>query len=398
MRIAAAFVLLLCAAGAAYGEDVMERGAPADRSLEERLKEKARSLFGSDIRYVLAGYLQADALFTRKELAGEEKDTFLSSAIPFGAAGSDARLGVRASQFNALFQTPSWGGVQGLVQADLFAYEEGARLNFTQVAVRFGEWLTVGKTYSTFMDDENWPGTIDYNGPSGAVFARQMVLRGSLPLGEKLRIEAALEDPQAEASAGGPNFSVASSAERPDFVARLRFAGERLNAQVAGLSRSVTYTAQAGPAAAASRGISGKAINLSAGLKVGEEDRLLAQWNRGEGISRYFNDGISGLGAVFDAGGRLEPLELTGLYLYYERQWAARWKSVVGVSELRTDSEGLRPAGDLTRLRYASASLLHRLKPDLFVGAELLWGKATRQDGAEAGDSRLQLTARYLIY
>jgi len=33
--------------------------------------------------------------------------------------------------------------------------------------VRLGEWLTVGNTYSTFMDDEAWPATLDYNGPSG---------------------------------------------------------------------------------------------------------------------------------------------------------------------------------------------------------------------------------------
>ncbi|HEX6691723.1 MAG TPA: DcaP family trimeric outer membrane transporter [Burkholderiales bacterium] len=396
MRLAASLLALL-AAGAAHADDAMERGAPADRSLEERLKEKARTVPGSDVQYLFAGYVQLDALFTKKKLTGDEEDTFLASAIPFGDAGSDARLGVRASQFNALLYKPTaWGGVRALVQADLFAYEEGAKLNFTQAAVRFGEFLTVGKTYSTFMDDEGWPGTIDYNGPSGAVFARQVVVRGSVPFGDKLRAEVAFEDPAAEASAGGPNFSVSSAAERPDFVARLRFAGERLHAQVAGLSRSVTYTAQAGTSA--SRKVSGEGVSLSGALQIGEEDRLLAQWNQGKGISRYFNDGVSSIGAVFDDGVRLEPLELTGWYLYYERQWAARWKTVAGFSELRTDSEGLRPAEDLTRLRYASASLLHKLKPDFFVGAELLYGKAKRQDGVEASDSRLQITARYLIY
>jgi hypothetical protein len=31
-----------------------------------------------------------------------------------------------------------------------------------------------------------------------------------------------------------------------------------------------------------------------------------------QGVSRYFNDGLSGLGTVYDAGGRLEPLRLIG--------------------------------------------------------------------------------------
>jgi len=394
----AAVLLALFAAAAAADEAALERGAPADRSLEERLKEKARTIPGTDTRYLVAGYVQLDAHWTRRELAGDEKDAFLASAIPFGAAGSDTRLGIRASQINALFHSPtSWGGVRAIAQADLFAYDEGARPNVTQLAARFGEWLTVGKTYSTFMDDENWPTTVDYNGPGGAVFSRQMVVRGSLPLGDKWRVEAALEDPQAEASAGGPGFAVSSSAERPDAVARVRFGGERLTAQVAGLSRSVTYAAQ-GAGAGASRKLSGRGISFSGGLQVGDEDRLLVQWNRGEGISRYFNDGLSGLGAVFDEGGSLQPLQITGAYLYYERKWAARWRSTAGLSELRTDSEGLRPADDLKRLRYASVNLVHRLGANLLVGVEALWGQSTRLDGIQSSDSRLQVSARYLVY
>jgi hypothetical protein len=102
---------------------------------------------------------------------------------------------------------------------------------------------------------------------------------------------------------------------------------------------------------------------------------------------------------VFDAGsGTLEPLALTGMYLYYERKWAARWSTTAGVSELRTNSEGRRPADDLKRVQYASANLVHRLGTDLYLGAEILWGTAQRQDGVQASDSRVQLTARYLVY
>jgi hypothetical protein len=201
-----ALLLGLVAAGAARGEgDTVERGAQAAESLEERLKASARTIAGTDTRYLIAGYLQLDGLWTRRELSGDEKDTFLASAIPFGAADKDARLGIRASQFNAIVHTPTdWGGFTGHAQLDLFAYDEGAKPNLTQATLRFGEWLTVGKTYTTFMDDSAWPSTLDYNGPSGAVFVRQFVVRGSLPVAEGLRLEASLEDPQADASQTGP--------------------------------------------------------------------------------------------------------------------------------------------------------------------------------------------------
>jgi hypothetical protein len=400
MRAAFALLLVLCAAGAARAEgNTLERGAQAAESLEGRIKSKARTIEGTDTRYLFAGYLQLDGLWTRRELGGDEKDTFLASAIPFGAADADARLGIRASQFNALLHTPTtWGGFTAHAQADLFAYDEGAKPNLTQLALHFGEWLKVGKTYTTFMDDTAWPSTLDYNGPSGAVFVRQFVVRGSVAIAEGLRLEVALEDPQADESAGGPNFSASASAERPDFVARLRYEGERLHAQIAGLSRSVTYSAQLASLASVRRTISGTGVSASAALQVGKGDRLLVQWNQGEGIGRYYNDGLSDLGAVYDAGGTLEPLKLEGAYLYYERQWAEHWTTTAGVSELRAKSEGLRPAGDLRRVRYLSANLVHRLRADLYLGAEALWGEAERMDAVQADDTRIQVTVRYYLY
>ena len=115
-------------------------------------------------------------------------------------------------------------------------------------------------------------------------------------------------------------------------------------------------------------------------------------------MARYFNDGLSGLGAVYDAGGRLEPLRIAGAYLYYERKWAERWISTAGFSALRAKSEGLRPVSDLRRLEYASANLVHRLPTDLYVGAESLWGRAERMDHARVDDTPIQLTARYYLY
>jgi len=62
------------------------------------------------------------------------------------------------------------------------------------------------------------------------------------------------------------------------------------------------------------------------------------------------------------------------------------------VSTLRSDSEGLR------RVDYVSANVIHRLSANLFVGTELLWGRAERIDWTRADDARVQLTARYYVY
>ena len=377
MRVLAAGVFALAASAAHAESDALQRGAEADASLEEMVQAKVRTIPGTGIKYFIGGFVQLDAAWTRKQLTGDEKDAFLPSAIPFGTADSGTRLGIRASQINGIVQ---WGEVTALAQADLFAYEEGVKPNVTQLVARYREWVAVGKTYSTFMDDESWPTTLDYNGPSGAVFSRRLVLRGRLPLGAALKLEAALEDPQAD------------EFERPDLVVRLRYGGENVQAQLAGISRSATY--QLG---GMQRRISGSGISASLALPIGE-DRVLAQWSHGEGIAGYFNDGLSGVGAVYNAAGQLEPLEITGWYLYYERKWAARWTSTAGLSELRADSEGLRPATDLRSVRYASANLVHRVTREFFLGGEVLWGRAERINRTSADDVRVQLTARYYLF
>ena len=49
-------------------------------------------------------------------------------------------------------------------------------------------------------------------------------------------------------------------------------------------------------------------------------------------------------------------------------------------------------------MAYVSANLIHRLLPTLLIGAETLWGSATRVDGVTATNARLQLSLRYLVH
>ena len=72
-----------------------------------------------------------------------------------------------------------------------------------QLYARLGEGLILGKTYSTFMDENALPTTLDYNGPSGVTFVRQWLLRASVPVGKGFRLEAALEESQADLTAIG---------------------------------------------------------------------------------------------------------------------------------------------------------------------------------------------------
>jgi len=402
-RAGAALVLWACVAASARAEDAVEelaatKGSAAEAQLHKQLKAAVRTIPGTDTSYFIGGWLQLDAIAARKQQDGKEQNTFLVSSTPFGSAPRDYRLSARQSQFNWLSKTPtSLGDVATRLEANLFPIDGSTRITWNQAYVQVGEWVTLGKTYSTFMDDAALPTTLDYNGPSGVTFVRQALVRGSVPVGERWKIEASAEEAQADFSATGAILDLHTSARRPDLAARVRYEGENGHLQLSALSRRLRVST-ATPFGARDRGIDGKGFSVSGSMPAFGEDSISFQLASGEGIGRYFNDPLSATGLALSPGGDLELVRSTGATLYYQRQWAPDWMSVAGASSLRVSDDGGRPAAALNRATYASVNLIHRLTPRALVGGELLWGEARRVDGLSASNIRVQLSLRYLIF
>jgi len=394
-----ALLVLGCAAAQAEEEDwAASKGSAAEAQLHKQLKGAVRTIPGTETKYFIGGWLQLDAIAARKQQDGAEQNTFLVSSTPFGPAPRDYRLSARQSQFNWLSKTPSsLGDVSTRLEANLFPIDGSTRITWNQAYVQVGEWLTLGKTYSTFMDDAAIPTTLDYNGPSGVTFVRQALLRGSLPIGERWKIEASAEDSQADFTASGMILDLRTSARRPDLAARVRYESDSAHFQLSGLSRSLRV-ATATPFGARDRSVDGKGLSVSGSMPAFGDDSISFQMASGEGIGRYFNDPLSATGLALTPGGGLELVRSTGTTLYYQRQWAPDWMSVAGASTLRVGDEGARPAAALKRADYVSVNLVHRLNSRMLLGGEVLWGEATRVDGGSASNARLQFSFRYLMF
>jgi hypothetical protein len=374
------------------------KGAAAEARLHQRLRERVRTIPGTDTQFFIGGYLQIDGIATRKKQDGDEQDTFLASTIPFSPADHDYRLSIRQSQFDWASRTPtSIGHFWTRLQANLFPIDGTTALTLNQLLVRWENHVVVGKTYSTFMDGDALPTTLDYNGPSGATFVRQWLARGRIELGSGWAVEGSVEESQADLTVGGPVLAVNTSAERPDLAARVRYESDRGHLQIAGLWRRVKVTA-ASAIGVVERGVDGSGVSVSGALSLFDDDTLMFQAVTGKGVGRYFNDPLSSTGLALDAGLRLALVRQSGATLYYQHKWAPAWMSVAGASTLWVSTDGLRAPEALQRTVYASANLIHLLTPNLLVGVEVLWGKATRVDGADATNARLQLSLRYLIF
>jgi len=402
MRAFAALLLSLFALGAQAAEEdgdfAASKGSAAEAQLRERLKSAIRTIPATDTQYLIGGYVQLDGLVTRKKQDGDEQDTFIASTIPFGPADADYRLSVRQSQINWLSRTPtSLGPVWTRLEANLFPLDGKTAPTLNQLFVRLDDWVIVGKTYSTFMDDGILPTTLDYNGPSGVTFVRQWLARGSIPFGSGWALDAAVEQSQADLDAGGAPLSVHADARRPDLAARVRYEGDFGHLQLAGLSRRIAVTAES-PLGTRNWNVNGTGVSLSGSLKTFGDDTLLWQAVTGKGVGRYFNDPLSATGVALGSDRRFELVRSSGATLYYQHKWAPDWMTVAGVSTLWVSDEGLRPPDALRRVVYASANLLHRLTPTLIVGGEALWGEATQVGGASATNVRVQISLRYLMF
>jgi hypothetical protein len=294
---------------------------------------RIRTIPGTDTQYFIGGYLQLDGIATRKKQDGDEQNTFIVSTTPFGPADADYRLSVRQSTFQWLSRTPtSIGDVWTRLEANLFPLDGKTAPELNQLFVRFGDWLLLGKTYSTFMDDGALPTTLDYNGPSGVTFMRQWLARASIPFGSGWALEASVEEPQADLEGGGELFSVRTEARRPDLAARVRYEGDFGHVQVAGLSRSIDVMGES-PFGTRERRVNGSGVSASGSLNIGD-DALLWQAVTGKGVGRYFNDPLSATGVALGTDRRFELLRSSGVTLYYQHKWAPDWMTVAGASTL----------------------------------------------------------------
>lgn len=324
--------------------------------------------------------------------------------------GEDGRtfFGVRQSRFGVKGFIPTpLGEMRTTFEFELFGTGVDAGQTTFRLRHAYGELgqFGAGQTWSPFMDIDVFPNSIEYWGPNGMVFFRNVQVRW-MPIQGASRLTVALERPGASADAGvyADRIELQNVRARfplPDLSAEYRRGGDWGYVELAGIVRRMQWDDLLDDALDLSGSATGWGLNLSSNIKAGSTGVVRLQVVYGEGIQNYMNDAPVDVGAKANAGNPVTPivgeaLPLLGVVAFYDHNWSSRFSSAIGYSMLDIRNSDLQADDAFKRGHYALANLLYTPTPGMMVGGELQYGRReNNDDGWTVDDVRVQVSFKY---
>jgi DcaP outer membrane protein len=351
---------------------------------------------GTATSFKIGGYAKMDAIVDPK-LAGNP-DQFVTSSIPVnvpsGANTSSFNLHGRQTRFNVDFRRPGENvPVRIFVETDFFGSggETAFRMRHAYGQARN---LLAGWTWSTLVDADTTPDTLDNMSPNGASKTRQPQVRYTVPMPGGNSLAVAVEKPNAEISIEG----VSNVNPFPDVIVRYRHETPSGHLQIGGVLRQI---GGASASANSNRTVFGSGARLTGGIKVLAGDYLVFGASYGHGMAHYI-DVLSGLG--LDAAANATQTDLTALpafggYGGYQHRWSRTLRSTVTYGFAQVTNSPAQDDSVFNYGHYASGNIIWRPSRTGEVGVEYLFGEHAQKGGATATASRLQFSLKYdLIY
>ena len=320
-----------------------------------------------------------------------------------GEFGDDGRTyaGVRQSRFGVKGYIPAGTGeIKTIFEFELFGVGPDAGQTTFRLRHAWGEYKKwgAGQSWSPFMDIDVFPNSIEYWGPNGMVFFRNVQLR-YMPMQGENQVYVALERPGASGDPGqfvsDPGIAdVSARFPLPDLSAHYRMNRDWGHLQIAAILRRMEWDDAGNIPGDLSGSDTGWGVNVSSNVKF-DDDTLRLQVVYGEGISNYMNDATVDVGATGDSD-VAEALPLLGVVAFYDHTWSEKWTSSIGYSMVDIDNSAAQTADAYHRGQYALVNLLNHSVKNLMWGGEIQWGdRENNSDGFTSDDVRFQFSAKY---
>jgi hypothetical protein len=316
--------------------------------------------------------------------------------------------GVRQSRLGVKSSTPTdLGDLKTTFEFELFGTGVDAGQTTFRLRHAWGELgaFGAGQTWSPFMDPDVFPNSLEYWGPTGMVFFRNVQVRWT-PLKGDDSFMVALERPGAT---GDPGVlagrielqNVKGRFPAPDVSAAYKASRAWGYVRAAGMLRLIKYDDVLEDQFDLSGSQTGWGLNLSSNLNAGKNDVVRVQFVFGEGIQNYMNDSPVDVGLVRNTASTVTPVEgdtipITGLVLFLDHTWNKQFSSSVGYSRQDNDNTPGQAPNAFKTGQYALGNLLYYPAPSVMVGGELQWGRRENfSDGFQSDGLKAQFSFKY---
>jgi hypothetical protein len=315
--------------------------------------------------------------------------------------------GVRQSRLGFKGFLPTTAGlVKTIFEFEMFGTGVDAGQTTIRLRHAWGELgqFGAGQTWSPYMDPDVWPNSIEYWGPPGMVFFRNVQVRWTPYQDKGSNLQVALERPGASGDAGTYSDRIGLQGVKPrfplpDLSAHYRFADKWGHVQLAGIVRDIKWDDNVNDAVDVSGHVTGWGVNLSSNLNIGK-NVLHMQAKYGQGDENYMNDAPADVGA--EHGSSLtrplvgKALADFGALAFFDANWSDTWTSTFGYSIIKIDNSNAQAPSAFKKGQYALANILYHPAPNVLIGPELQWIKRDNfSDGFSSRDFKVQFSAKY---
>jgi hypothetical protein len=363
-------------------------GADKPEQKEEQVPDKPPSdgfRMGAFV-FKPGGRVKLDVIRDFKPIGSE--DTFDTRTIPVdGSEGTNSNVHAKETRLSLDIRgVADDRELRMFIETDFYGSSSVLRLRHA-----YGSYggLLAGQTWSTFMDDDNLPRTIDFESPTAFAQVRQAQARWTQKLNTMITWSAAVEDNKSAITI--PSL-IPGKAEypMPDLVTRFRFdlpGGHFTTA--AFLGQASFRPANADPDTVTLWGTMGSAKFTTFG-----KDYIYGVFTVGEGIGRY----RGGITAVPDDNGELQAVGGTAFMGGYEHFWNERWSTNGVFSVANTNDEPFYGPAVNRQLTYGAINLLYWFLGDrAWTGVEYIYGRREVFGGGEDNGTahRVQYAVRF---
>ncbi|HEY8225084.1 MAG TPA: DcaP family trimeric outer membrane transporter [Pyrinomonadaceae bacterium] len=391
---------------AAYSDSAQPTTAAAEEPAEPQ-DQKGESTFQ------IYGFAMLDAGYQFKQNHPDWFDVIRPVKLPSFpnefAPNGHTYFGVRQSRLGAKYNTPTkYGELKTIFEFELFGTGVDAGQTTFRLRHAYGELghFGAGQTWSPFMDIDVFPNSIEYWGPNGMVFFRNVQFRW-MPLKGRNSVTIALERPGASADQGRFEDRIELQGIRPkfdlpDLSGNVRFTRDWGYFQVAGMLRRIKWVDTLNDQFDLGGSEVGAGLNFTSNVKFTKNDTGRFAFVFGQGIQNYMNDAPVDIGIEITPGGdprrpiKGVALPMWSLVAFLDHNWNKRFSTAIGYSFLDIDNSNGQAPNAFHRGHYALGNLLFYPIENVMVGGELQWGRRENfLDGFKADDFRIQFSFKY---